>query len=78
MGMKKNEIEELIKANITDAEVEITDLAGDDNHNPANVTSKLFIDKRKVKQHKMEYDALEGRMGGGLHALSLKTEVPKE
>ena len=78
MGMKKNEIEELIKTNIPDAEVEITDLAGDDNHYAAKVTSKLFIDKSKVQQHKMVYDALEGRMGGVLHALSLTTEVPKE
>ena len=78
MGMKKNEIEKLIKANIPDAKVEITDLAGDDNHYAAKVTSKLFIDKSKVQQHKMVYDALEGRMGGVLHALSLTTEVPKE
>ena len=78
MGMKKNEIEELIKANIPGAEVEITDLAGDDNHYAAKVTSKLFIDKSKDQQHKLVYDALEGRMGGVLHALSLTTAVPKE
>ena len=78
MGMKKNEIEELIKANIPDAKVEITDLAGDDNHYAAKVASKLFKDKSIVQQHKMVYDALEGRMGGVLHALSLTTEILKE
>ena len=33
--------------------------------------------KTKVNQHKMVYDALEGKMGGVLHALSLTTLIPK-
>ena len=78
MGMKKNEIENLILKNIPDAKIEITDLAGDDNHYAAKVTSKLFANKSMVQQHKMVYDALGGRMGGVLHALSLTTEIAKE
>ena len=78
MGMKKNEIENLILKNIPDAKVEITDLAGDDNHYAAKVTSKLFANKSMVQQHKMVYDALGGRMGGVLHALLLTTEIAKE
>jgi stress-induced morphogen len=31
-----------------------------------------------VQQHKMVYEALEGRMGGALHALALTTTVPKD
>jgi stress-induced morphogen len=30
-----------------------------------------------VQQHKMVYDALQGHMGGTLHALALTTAVPK-
>jgi stress-induced morphogen len=30
-----------------------------------------------VQQHKMVYDALQGQMGGSLHALALETSVPK-
>ena len=51
----------------------ITDLAGDNDHYAAMVTSKAFKGKTRVQQHQMVYDALKGRMGGVLHALSLQT-----
>jgi stress-induced morphogen len=75
MGMKVDEIKSLILKSIPDAEIEIKDLAGDDNHYAATVKSKVFDGKTKVQQHKLVYDALEGRMGGVLHALSLTTIV---
>tara|TARA_B100000963_G_scaffold359902_1_gene388702 strand:+ start:4570 stop:4800 length:231 start_codon:yes stop_codon:yes gene_type:complete len=75
MGMKKEEIKTLIIKSLPDAEVQITDLAGDDNHYAATVTSEKFINKTKVQQHQMVYAALEGRMGGVLHALSLTTKI---
>jgi len=78
MGMKKYEIEKMIISALPDAVVEIRDLAGDDNHYAATVTSSFFKDKSKVIQHKMVYDALEGKMGGVLHALSLTTLTPKD
>tara|TARA_Y100001970_G_C14067758_1_gene767624 strand:+ start:807 stop:1061 length:255 start_codon:yes stop_codon:yes gene_type:complete len=75
MGMKVDEIKDLIKKSIPDAKIEIKDLAGDDNHYAATVKSKMFEGKTKVQQHKLVYDALEGRMGGILHALSLTTII---
>ena len=75
MGMKVDEIKSLILKSIPDAEIEIKDLAGDDNHYAATVKSKVFNGKTKVQQHKLVYEALEGRMGGVLHALSLTTIV---
>tara|TARA_B100001027_G_scaffold162272_1_gene114838 strand:+ start:495 stop:731 length:237 start_codon:yes stop_codon:yes gene_type:complete len=78
MGMKKDEIIEMIVKSLPDAEVEVKDLAGDDNHYSATITSSLFEGKTKVNQHKMVYDALEGKMGGVLHALSLTTLTPKK
>ena len=78
MGMKVEEIRSLILKSIPDAKIEIKDLAGDDNHYAATVTSSLFDGKTKVNQHKMVYDALEGKMGGVLHALSLTTLTPKK
>ena len=78
MGMKKDEIIKMIVKSLPDAEVEVKDLAGDDNHYSATVTSTLFEGKTKVNQHKMVYDALEGKMGGVLHALSLTTLTPEK
>ena len=77
MGMKKEEIVEMILKAIPDAKVEVKDLAGDDNHYAATITSSLFEGKTKINQHKMVYDALEGKMGDVLHALSLTTLTPK-
>lgn len=76
MGMPAAEIEAMILAAIPDAEVTITDLAGDDNHFAARVSSASFAGKSRVAQHKMVYDALGGRMGGVLHALQVTTVVP--
>ena len=77
MGMKKEEIIEMIVKALPDAKLEVKDLAGDDNHYAATITSSLAEGKTKISQHKMVYDALEGKMGGVLHALSLTTLTPK-
>lgn len=76
MAMPAAEIESLIKAALPDADVTITDLAGDGDHYSAHVVSLAFVGKSRVAQHKLVYEALGGRMGGVLHALQLTTAVP--
>ncbi|HEX8222726.1 MAG TPA: BolA family transcriptional regulator [Allosphingosinicella sp.] len=76
MAMAAEEIEELIRAGIPDARVEITDLAGDGDHYAARVVSESFRGQPRVKQHQRVYEALGGRMGGALHALQLSTATP--
>lgn len=78
MPMAADEIVTLIRAGIPDAEVEITDLAGDGDHYAARVVSAQFKGMSRVKQHQAVYAALGGRMGGVLHALQLTTAIPKE
>ena len=73
MAMSAAEIEKLIKDAFPDADIEITDLAGDNDHYAAMVSSVAFKGKSRVQQHQMVYEALKGRMGGVLHALSLQT-----
>ncbi len=73
MAMSATDIEQLIKAAFPDADVTITDLAGDNDHYAAMVSSAAFKGKTRVQQHQMVYEALKGRMGGVLHALSLQT-----
>jgi stress-induced morphogen len=75
MAMTSSEIEKLIRDAFPDADVTITDLAGDNDHYAAMVMSKAFKGKTRVQQHQMVYDALKGRMGGVLHALSLQTSA---
>jgi stress-induced morphogen len=76
MAMAAEEIEQLIRAGIPDARVEITDLAGDGDHYAARVISESFRGLPRVRQHQRVYEALGGRMGGLLHALQLSTATP--
>ena len=78
MPMEQVEIEKLIKASLPDAQIEIIDLAGDNNHFSAHVISAAFEGKSRIQQHKMVYDALGDKMGGILHALALKTSIMKD
>ena len=77
MPMAAADIESLIRESIPDAEVTIEDLRGDGDHYAALVVSSAFAGISRVKQHQMVYAALEGRMGGELHALALQTATPK-
>jgi stress-induced morphogen len=77
MAMAANDIEQLIKAGIPDADVTIRDLAGDGDHYAARVVAKSFEGMSRIKQHQAVYAALGGRVGGELHALQLETAVPQ-
>lgn len=77
MGMAGSDIERLIREAFPDAQVIVVDLAGDGDHFGARVTSATFAGKSRIQQHKMVYDALQGQMGGALHALALETAIPK-
>jgi stress-induced morphogen len=78
MAMSASEIEQMITAAIPDAEVAITDLAGDGDHYSARVVSRTFAGLTRVQQHQKVYAALGGRMGGQLHALQLSTAASQE
>lgn len=77
MAMTASEIEQMIKEAMPDAQVTIEDLRGDGDHYAALVVSEAFRGKSRVQQHQMVYQALQGRMGAALHALSLQTSAPE-
>ncbi len=74
MAIKQEEIYSLLKEGFPDADIEINDLAGDDNHYAAKIKSSKFKGKTRVQQHQMVYASLKGKMGNELHALALTTE----
>ena len=76
MPMSATEIESMIVAALPGATVEMTDLAGDNDHWAARVVAPQFAGKSRVQQHKLVYEALGGNMGGVLHALLLTTAAP--
>jgi stress-induced morphogen len=75
MAMSAQEIESLLRSAFSDADILIQDLAGDGDHYKAVIKSAAFAGKTRVAQHQMVYAALEGRMGGALHALALETSA---
>jgi stress-induced morphogen len=77
MPMTAKQIEDAIAAALPGAQIELRDLAGDDDHWAATVTAPQFAGLSRVAQHKLVYNALGGRMGGVLHALQVTTVVPK-
>ena len=73
MTLTPEQITEMIKKKLPDAEIEIIDLKGDNNHYHAKVISQKFKGVSKLKQHKMVYEAIGSHMGTTLHALMLTT-----
>ena len=79
MAMAGEDITAMIKEAMPDAQVEMVDLAGDNNHWKAVIISKAFEGLSRVKQHQLVYAALKDKMDGAdgeLHALALETRTP--
>ncbi|MEL6724910.1 MAG: BolA family transcriptional regulator [Pseudomonadota bacterium] len=76
MAMTRETLEGFLTEAFPEAEIILTDLAGDNDHWQAEIVSEQFRGKTRVAQHQMVYAALKGKMGGELHALALKTKAP--
>jgi stress-induced morphogen len=76
--MSVTDLEASLRSAFPDAEIQIDDLAGDGDHYRARIVSTAFKGVARVRQHQMVYAALDGRMGGVLHALALETKAPPE
>lgn len=77
MAMDPGTLESMIKAAFPDAQVTIDDMMGDGDHFAAQIVSEQFRGKSRIQQHQMVYAALQGKMGGELHALALQTRAPE-
>ena len=80
MAMQAQEIEALIRAEFPNAQITITDLAGDGNHYAAEVIDASFKGMNRVQQQRAVYASLKGKMDGAhgeLHALALTTKAPE-
>jgi acid stress-induced BolA-like protein IbaG/YrbA len=69
-------IEQMIRAGLPDAEVQVT---GDDGvHFEAVVVSPSFSGLPTLRRHRMVYATLGQYMGREIHALGLRTLTPEE
>jgi len=72
------EIRERIEAAIPGARAEVQDTTGGGDHFAATVTSEAFAGLSRIEQHRLVYDVFGAEIGGPIHALSLKTTLPRE
>jgi stress-induced morphogen len=76
MPISQNDLLEKLKISFPGSDIEIKDLAGDNDHFHATICAKEFIGKTRIQQHQMVYKALGDIAGGALHALALTTKIP--
>lgn len=74
-----NQVEEMIKAGLPDASVDVQDLTGGGDHYQVAVVSNAFEGLSLVKRHQLVYQAVNTAMASeAIHALSLETKTPNE
>ena len=74
--MNALQIQQLIEAGLPGARAEVQ---GEDGvHFEATVVCEAFQGKLPLARHRMVYATLGARMGGEIHALSLRTLTPGE
>ncbi len=56
-----------------EADIELVDLTGTQDHYQARIVSSAFDGKSAIEQHRLVYGALGPAMHGPIHALALTT-----
>lgn len=76
--MDFQELKDLIKANLEDAEVEVTDLTGTQDHLGLTVISDAFKGKMLLQQHQIIMDILKEKLKSEIHAVKIKTMTKEQ
>lgn len=74
--MNPAEIQALIETELPGCTARVQ--SADNIHYEAVIVSAAFAGKRPLQRHQMVYAALGPRMGGEIHALSIKALTPEE
>jgi stress-induced morphogen len=80
--MTQTQIKDAIKSAISDAQIEIEDTTGTNDHFDLMVSSNQIQSLSRLERHRKVLDALNPLMesnGGPVHAVAIKTQpLPKE
>ncbi len=66
-------VESLIKSQLTDAKIQVSDMTGTRDHLEITVASDAFKGKMLLQQHRMIMDILKEALAGPVHAVKLNT-----
>ncbi len=73
--MDNDDIKRMIEAGLPGSEAHVT---GDGTHFEAVVISEAFAGRSLLEKHRLVYATLGGKMGGAIHALSIRAWTPEE
>ncbi len=74
--MTPEEIKQMIEAHLEDSAATVR--SDDNTHFEAEVVASAFAGKRPLQRHQMVYAALGDKMGGEIHALTIRALTPDE
>lgn len=74
--MNSEQVAALIRAGMPSARVEVQ--SDDDTHFATLVVSEAFEGLRPLQRHQLVYRSLGPKMGGEIHALSIRALTPAE
>jgi stress-induced morphogen len=72
------DIKQRIETAIAGAHAEVEDYTGGGDHFRATVTAPAFDGLGRIEQHRLVYAVFGAEIGGAIHALALKTQVPSK
>jgi stress-induced morphogen len=75
--LEPDRVRALLTSAFPEAEIDLVDLTGTQDHYQARIVSSAFSGKSLIEQHQMVYRALGDAMKGAIHALALKTYTPE-
>ena len=74
--ISERDVRALLLQAFPEADIELVDLTGTQDHYQARIVSSAFENKSPIEQHQLVYGALGAAMHGPIHALALKTYTP--
>jgi stress-induced morphogen len=72
------DIKQRIERSIPGAHADVEDYTGGGDHFRATVTAAAFDGRSRIEQHRLVYEVFGDEIGGPIHALSLKTQIPQK
>lgn len=75
MAISQEELHSILQQSFPNAQIKITDLAGDNDHYSLEITDRSFEGMPLIKQHRLVKDALKNALHTNLHAITIKTKV---
>ena len=73
--MRNEDIKQMIEDGLPGSEAHVS---GDGTHFEATVIAEAFDGKGLLQKHRLVYATLGDKMGGAIHALSIRAYTPEE